>query len=340
MKKSLLALAVLSAFAGSAFAQASSVTIFGKIDAAVGKPIGTKDKRVIDGATDSAGTGGSRIGFRGYEDLGGGLGAVFAFEHRFNVDEGTAAANVPFWNGFSFVGLRSATLGTLTIGRHYTSSFLGVQNQIDPFAGETIAGLRGIYAGIGRAASVRVENSVKYDGLFGGVAVSASVAEKTSGSTLPGGVVGGGSAIPTGALPATERPVAVSLSYTGGPVWAGVAYERTTFGNKIVNTGLRYKIGTFTAAAGVSDGETTSGADYRGYLLGGTVGVGSGDIKFGWAKGKVASTVFASKVSLGYHHNLSKRTKLYADVARDSKVLTPVGDPEKLGYDVGIQHNF
>lgn len=139
MKKSLLALAVLGAFAGSAFAQASSVTIFGKIDAAVGKPLYTNDKQVIDNAGLATG-GNSRIGFRGYEDLGGGLGAVFAFEHRFSVDDGTAAGT--FWNGFSFVGLRHAKAGTLTIGRHYTSAFLGLQNQVDPFAGETVAALR------------------------------------------------------------------------------------------------------------------------------------------------------------------------------------------------------
>ena len=88
MKKSLLALVVLGAFAGAASAQ-SSVTIFGKIDQALGKRVGQKDRQVID-------TAGSRIAFRGYEDLGGGLGALFAIEHRFTPDTGLEfAGRVP-----------------------------------------------------------------------------------------------------------------------------------------------------------------------------------------------------------------------------------------------------
>ena len=60
MQKSLIALAVLGAFAGAASAQ-SSVTIYGKLDQAIGKPTGTEDKQVMDNT-------GSRIGFRAYVD--------------------------------------------------------------------------------------------------------------------------------------------------------------------------------------------------------------------------------------------------------------------------------
>ena len=55
---------------------------------------------------------------------------------------------------------------------------------------------------------------------------------------------------------------------------------------------------------------------------------------------KFANVKLNQRISLGYHHNLSKRTKLFADVTRDSKVTTPAGDPEKISYDFGIQHNF
>lgn len=316
MKKSLLALAVLGAFAGSAFAQASSVTIFGKIDAAVGKPIGTKDKQVIDNA---AGPAGSRLGFRGYEDLGGGLGAVFAIEHRFNVDTGTAADT--FWNGFSFVGLRSAQLGTLTIGRHYTSAFLGVQNVVDPFAGETIAGLRNIASGINAGvAPVRLANSLKYDFAASGFAASATVAEKVGGP---------------------DRPYSLSASYTGGPLWVGVAYDDLSGVNDdVANIGASYKFGPVLLSGMYSNGSTNTNAKVKGALLGANVNVGSGDIKVGYATLKIGSATQNKRIGVGYHHNLSKRTKLYADFARDSKVTTPAGDPEKTGYDFGIQHNF
>ena len=68
MKKSLLALAVLGAFASAASAQ-SSVTMYGRVDLSVGKPIGTANKGLFNGS-------GSRLGMRGVEDLGGGLKGV------------------------------------------------------------------------------------------------------------------------------------------------------------------------------------------------------------------------------------------------------------------------
>jgi predicted porin len=394
MKKSLLALAVLGAFAGSAFAQASSVTIFGKLDLGVGKAVGSADKGILEGAAGNGGTGGSRIAFRGYEDLGGGLGAVFAFEHRLNVDTGvpgdpgtaasalgTTATNGSFWNGFAFVGLRSASLGTLTLGRHYTSSFLGVQNQVDPFEGETVAALRntgmllGTFAnpaGNGFAAlatlptygalgRVRVNNSIKYDISMSGVSFSASVAEANPNV---------GSAVSL--IPETKRPFSLSLSYAGGPLWVGVAHENPgTPTDKLTNIGARYKIGPVTLRGGYSVGTTsgftaptipagpaaalqpavnalalTSARDAKAYLLGANIAVGAGDIRVGYAVAKVdavgasPSVDLSKKIGIGYHHNLSKRTKLYADFARDSKVLTPAGDPEKTGYDFGIQHAF
>src|SRR6187551_782694 len=95
MKRSLIALAVLGAFAGAASAQ-SSVTIYGSVDMAVAKG---------DGGTagnNGGGAGGAdvwslqqsnanRLGFRGNEDLGGGLSAQFQIEHRFNADTGATA---------------------------------------------------------------------------------------------------------------------------------------------------------------------------------------------------------------------------------------------------------
>ena len=74
MKKSLLALAVLGAYAGVASAQ-SSVTLFGTVDlnGRYVKDDG-RDRR-LRSATD--GINSSQLGFRGVEDLGGGLKAGF-----------------------------------------------------------------------------------------------------------------------------------------------------------------------------------------------------------------------------------------------------------------------
>ena len=142
MKKTLVALASMAAL--GAFAQ-SSVTMYGVVEATV--DVGYKssaDTRidavsaagvVTTGVTSNAttkagfrvqdgndqGVGTSRIGWRGTEDLGGGLSAQFQIEHRFNPDTGTSAAT--FWQGRSYVQLTSAGTGSLYLGRDYSPAF-------------------------------------------------------------------------------------------------------------------------------------------------------------------------------------------------------------------------
>src|SRR5574341_312722 len=310
MKKSLLALAVLGAFAGAASAQ-SSVTIYGKMDLGFGKSIGTEDKAIQDAA-------GSRLGFRGVEDLGGGLAAVFGFEHRLSPDTGVSTSSSTFWNGYSNVGLRGG-FGTVTLGRHYTAAFTDVQNQVDPFGGDTVAALRGSGIIPGSIAKVRVADSVRYDIAASGFKFAATIAE----ATQPGC---------TTACP--DRPFSFAASYAGGPLWAGLGYENPQGNNdKITTIGARYTFAPVTLRAGYSNGTNNANQKIRGYLVGATIKVGAGDILVGYAVGKnrTTSTDLSKKLGVGYHYNLSKRTKLYADFARDSVVAT-----EKTGYDFGI----
>ena len=336
MKKSLSALVVLGAFAGAASAQ-SSVTIFGKLDQAVGKGIGSKNKEVGD-------TAGSRIAFRGSEDLGGGMSAIFAFEHRFAPDSGTLGTGVDpntattnrFWEGFSYVGMRTP-YGVLTVGRQYTSSFLTVQNQVDVFAGETVAALRDFGMGnstifsLSGVGKIRVPDSVKYAVAFSGVTLSADIAETPAGSP--------------------DRPYGLAASYAGGPVWVGAAFENPAGANdRLANLGARYKIGPVTLVAGLGNGKNNADIKLKTYLLGTNVAVGTGEIKVGYAHVKLGSVVANKRFGLGYHHHLSKRTKLYVDFAHDGKGYsgnlsaavpsTSELRTEKKGYDLGIQHSF
>ncbi|HEY1393019.1 MAG TPA: porin, partial [Methylibium sp.] len=128
MKKSLLALAVLSAFAGAASAQ-SSVTLYGRVDVALGKA-------PFDTAKQEANGSGSRVGLRGVEDLGGGLAAVFDIQHRFNAQNG-AQTSTRFWHGLSVVGLKG-DFGQVLLGRNYTTSYTYGQVAADPWGGETV----------------------------------------------------------------------------------------------------------------------------------------------------------------------------------------------------------
>jgi predicted porin len=324
MKKSLIALAVLGAFTGAASAQ-SSVTIFGKMDLGVGKPLFTEDKQVLDAA-------GSRIGFRGVEDLGGGLKAVFAIEHRLSPDTGTSTSG-NFWNGFSTVGLVTQ-FGAFNLGRQYTPAFLMIQNQIDPFGGDTVAQLRSVSmlltpgaVATSTVAKIRVGDSIRYDLSMGGFNLGASIAE---GSATNGGGVAG----------AEDRPFSVAANYAAGPFWVGVGYENPADeDDKLWNVGGRYNFGFATLALGYSKGTTTAGGDIKGWIIGGTIPVGALDIKVGYAKNDLDGLGETKKAGLGAHYNLSKRTKVYADFAKIGGSAVAAFD-HKTAYDLGIQHNF
>ena len=132
MKKSLLALAAAGAFAGAAQAQ-SSVTVYGILDVGyVSQTTRNAGTPGTTGATTAAAYGAtttntsgfassaqstSRLGFRGTEDLGGGLAAMFTFETGLNPNNSTLTA----WNNRqAFVGLQQKGMGMLSIGTQYT----------------------------------------------------------------------------------------------------------------------------------------------------------------------------------------------------------------------------
>jgi predicted porin len=125
MKKSLIALAVLAA-SGAAMAQ-SSVTLFGVVDATV---------RYVDGGTNgniwsltNSGYNSSRLGFRGTEDLGGGLSASFWLEAGVNNDNGTGSATS---TNNTLAGSGSSNTGTqgLTFNRRSTVSLAGTWGEV------------------------------------------------------------------------------------------------------------------------------------------------------------------------------------------------------------------
>lgn len=317
MKKSILALAVLGAFAGAASAQ-SSVTIYGKLNLEMAKAAGSADKKLEDIA-------GSRLGFRGVEDLGGGLKATFGIEHRFAPQTGAASAN--FWNGYSTVGLQG-NFGWVRLGRDYTPAFLMIQNQIDPFGGDTAAALRDVGMRVGQSnlasaathiTKVRSAGMVEYHVSASGFNFGAQIAESDTN-------VG------------PNRPYSFAANYAAGPLFVGAGIENPAGTNdNHWSIGARYNFGFMTAAAGYSKGTTNANQDAKGFLLGVSVPVGAGTVRGGYAQNSIGSGDARKKVSVGYRHDLSKRTYLFADLARVNDVISTT---EKTGYDFGIQHNF
>ena len=301
-----VACCTLALHVGMAYSQSGGVTIGGRIDLAAAKPVGTSNKQLLDNA-------GSRLFFRGAEDLGGGLRAIFVIETRF--DASTGVSSDPYWNGESVVGIQGA-FGRVLLGRTYVSAWQLAQNQIDPFGGDTIAQLRGVGLQIG-PARLRVPDQIRYDYQGAGFNVAFDVAE---------------------AAPAVgpDRSYSFGANASFGPVFVAVGHDDPGGANdKLTTVGARFTFGPVVARAGASQGTTNTGAKVRGQLVGASWQLGAGQLLFGLASNKTGSATMARKIGVGYHHWLSKRTKVYTDVARDSR--RPL---EKTGYDLGVQHNF
>jgi predicted porin len=148
MKKSLIALAALATVATAAQAQ-SSVSIYGIMDAGIARSSGSTagtETELFSGGLSS-----SRIGFRGNEDLGGGLSAGFVLESDIAAGTGVAggttytgttagASNGTLFSRLSFVNLASKNLGTLTMGRVNRLDYTAAATY-DAFGGGNIVGL-------------------------------------------------------------------------------------------------------------------------------------------------------------------------------------------------------
>ena len=186
MKKSLLALAVLGGFAGVASAQ-SSVTLYGTVDlnARYIKNDGSS-KRV---SLSQDGINSSQLGFRGVEDLGGGLKASFILLAGVNAD--TGSANNQFWNRRATVSL-SGGFGEVRLGRDYTPTFWNT-TIFDAFGTNGLGDSSGVKQ-LAAPDYVRANNAIGYflpsniGGVYG--QVMAAAGEGNNAGRYVGGRVG------------------------------------------------------------------------------------------------------------------------------------------------------
>ncbi len=332
MKKSLLALAVLGAFAGAASAQ-SSVTVYGSIDMAVAKSNGGTSGNngnepgtpAVTKAWNLQQSNGSRLGFRGNEDLGGGLSAQFQIEHRFLPDTGAVYSATSFWQGRSYVQLTSASAGRVYLGRDYSPAFWPAV-KTDPFGWDGVGQLGGMqFAGFADNSGVRVSNTVGYKSpSWGGLTVQAAVG-------LGEGVL--------------ARDSGFNIEYGAGPIYAAMGYGKLTGGpvatndaNSLVNFAFMYDVGIvkpfiYYARAKVSGGTLTN----KNVDLGLTAPIGGGTLKAAWGRvDPEGPTNNTTKVAVGYDYPLSKRTNLYGDLGvTRTDLLT-----RNTTYALGVKHTF
>ncbi len=367
MKKSLLALAVLGAFAGAASAQ-TNVTIYGLVDAGV-QYVKVKDGEFNESVMglESGLNGGSRLGFKGSEDLGGGLSAIFALENGFTADDGKLDQDSRLFGRQAFVGLQGG-FGAVKLGRQYSPIFTAVDS-VDPFA----TNLAGSMLQIFNTYGIRTDNTINYSlpnmgGFYGQVAYTFG--ESTEGTSA-------------------NRQLGLSVGYANGPINAVVAYhnakdelgdnsERTTF------VGGSYDFGVAKAHAAFADNKGFSSAAAPFTAIYGNVftaaeiddveadleddlddvGIKSRDYMLGVsapvsAAGKVMASyqrknfrdlpvagldIKADVFAIGYIHALSKRTSLYTSASRMTADWKEAGEPseeiKRTVFNVGVQHRF
>lgn len=362
MKKSLLALAVLGAFAGAASAQ-SSVTVYGIVDMG----ITSSDQGSPQGRTTGITSGNqsaSRIGFKGTEDLGNGLKANFMLEQTIAADTGVTGSTTGggAFNRFSTVGL-SGNFGAVNLGRQ-VSAIKDAYDQIDPFGdGGTIAPISQVFFNGSLAGdNGRIANSIKYNSnSFGGFKFGAAY-----GFGEQVGSVGANSNYGFNAGYA-NGPLNVQFGYhnqNASTIVAGVD-PVTNAKDKLMFLGATYDFGVakLHAAFGDRKQDFTNAATvdnkYRNYLLGVSAKVGAaGSIMASYSvndnKTAGVNNADAKRYAIMYAYDLSKRTNLYAGYSHTSNDngsrlglvgnvgaagAAPAGESGSM-LAVGVRHKF
>lgn len=302
------ALATLAAASGTVFAQ-STVTIYGKLDQGFSRGIGAENFKLKQASS-------SRLGFRGTEDLGGGLKANFQIEHRFTPNDGLAGST--FWAGRSIVGV-SGGFGRVDLGRDYTAAFWTALGG-DVFGWDGVASNAAATAAgaVGPAGMpVRFADGISYTSpSFAGLKLRASAQVK-------GDAANGGSSF--------------QLAYANGPLSASVASEKTAAEHKYTGIGAAYNMGVARVNALISKSETAAGVEGEGMVFGLTVPMGALTLKASYATLEVADVKTIQQLGLGARYALSKRTNIYTSFASNSKAAAGT---KKNGMEFGFQHNF
>ena len=345
MKKTLIALAVLGAAAGVAHAQ-SNVTIYGVVDTGYIKKSG-HDVEMGENVN-------NRLGFRGVEDLGGGMKATFELERRFDLNNGEAK-NDKDWDGAANVGLKGDSWGAVRLGRVNELTTETIR-KFDPFYQYGVAGMIE-----GTQRSARIDNTIRYDspnwsGFHFGA--SYSLGENTDSESANGDIV----AAKKAGSGYDNDGYGIMLGYDNGPLslvgnWSKVADSADS---TVWNLGAAYRFGDAkvellyqqTKDKAISRGGYT-GLDWDGFrgmsidsfieffgpdgkyanigeldslnqkqwLLGLEWKLGPGRLNASaqWMEVEFAGTGISDKdiykYGIGYTYDLSKRTAIYGNLA-------------------------
>ena len=330
MKKSLIAVAALAVV--SAASAQSSLNVYGVADMVIhkddvrGEP--SKPTKMTNG-----GVSGSRLGFKGTEDLGGGLKANFLLEQGIDLTNGAAAG----FNRQAYVGL-SGGFGEVKFGNVYTA-YDDISGATNPVFDSALSPTR-VWASSGYVSNPG-SNIYYASPSFGGV--SGAVSYSLDGSK--------------------NEVVSLHVKYENGPIYVGFGYQdqedfaaasasADDLADKFTRLNGSYDFGSFKLLAGYGKTNETVAADSTDWSIGADVPLASNLVlSAGYASSKTDGAKRNSGVAVGAAYSLSKRTTVYgqvafanADAAAGLRTSVVAGgtaaDKNTRVLNVGIKHAF
>lgn len=369
MQKKLIALAVAGLASTAAFAQ-TNVTIYGLVDYGYayrwdGKNAANPLTGAQLGNTPNSSSQlnggqslGNRIGFKGTEDLGNGLKAVFLLEQGFMLDTGNQQTSGSQFTRQAYMGL-SGNFGTAVGGRLYSPHYTFVSG-LDPFGAGTVGRYNNVYSSTLTAAPgtgvsnltdpVRLDNAIAYisptflGGLTGTLAFSNNAAgndgSQSAITNAQGASNGNG---------VNSTVYAGLLQYNSGAITAGVNYHYIAGGtgqnyqsvqNATVGGSFDFKVAKVMALYSWNDVDYkiagTGNLTLNNYMLGVTAPFGkfAGKASYIYSDGNRSAGGDAQQFAIGLDYNLSKRTAIYSAysfINNDDQRLAATGDASNGG---------
>ena len=339
MNKKLIAAAIGAAVFAAPAAFAESV-LYGKIHTSVqyNDPTGGANQNY------SVNSNASRLGFKGSEDLGNGLKAIYQIEMQFNSDGGAAQVGTA---GFSaqrntFVGL-SGDWGTVVVGKHDTPAKIAFYATGNEVLGDSILDLNGGVAGV--FTEVRANNAIAYvSPSFSGFSMAAAV--------VPGEetVAGQGA----NAADGLTDHYSLGLMYSGFGLKAGIGYENlheqalggTGDDQEMLQAGASYTFNNFSVGAQYESDDNrgaVTGAEYEAWALTAKAKFGNNAVSAIYTTSESKNAVGATTSDtdgwgLAAEHNFSKRTKVYVAYATEEDDLVAAGTAHAVS--IGMIHDF
>lgn len=389
MNKKLIALAIASAISAPAMAATGNVDIYGLLSVgvdsvqngdgtndynALGANVSTHNTTRVGRFSDYA----SRIGFKGSEDLGNGLSAVWQIEQQIAMDNNTG--NGGAFGGANlrntFLGLKSNAMGTVLGGR-YDTPYKVATGRLDPFADTMgdyngvvgsattstavfplIAPFKGTAVGAGNYFDQRPSNTVNYiSPSWSGFSVAAAYAFGAENATA-------------GMVDKNANLYSVAAMYDAGPLFLSAAYEKHNFGSANVGTlagandtnesaykfGAGYTIMDFTLGAlyEKTKDNFVNSLGHSTWYASAKYQMGAVALKaaYGKANSNATSDTGAKLYTVGADYSFSKRTTayaLYTQIKNDNNAsynfalngASGIGAGDKpSGFSLGMKHAF